>query len=127
MCLASRILGYIKSFDIRRIDKLEVELELFSQPNSEGSDQEIFAADFRQVLKLVDPVINDYDKLENQDQSLCQEVCTPCALWVPLDTEWVDKTGLKNREDKLDAVNLRIYMFLKKWDIFSWMWYAPFW
>ena len=53
---------------------MEIDLETFPEPNPEWSDQEMFAADFRQLLKLVDPVINDYDKLENQDQSLCQEV-----------------------------------------------------
>ena len=53
---------------------MEIDLESFPQPNPEGSDQEMFEADFWQVLKLVEPVINDYEKLENQDQSLCQEV-----------------------------------------------------
>ena len=34
----------------------------------------MFAADFRQVIKLIEPVINDSDKLEDQDQYLSQEV-----------------------------------------------------
>ena len=41
-----------------------------------------------------------------------------CEPWVPLDTEWVDKTGLKNREDKLDSVNFRIYLFLRNEKLF---------
>lgn len=42
-----------------------------SQPSSDGHDQAKFAADFHQVTKMVEPVINEYDKLENEDQSLC--------------------------------------------------------
>ena len=74
MYLVSRIFGYILSFDSRNKNTTVTDTTPISQLSSDGFDQEMFAADFHQVIKMVEPVINEYDKLENQDQSLCQEV-----------------------------------------------------
>ena len=63
ICIWHQEFSDISSFDIRRTDKLEIDLESFPQPNPEGFDQEMFAAEFRQILKLVELVINDYKKL----------------------------------------------------------------
>ena len=74
MYLVSRTFGYILSFDSRKKNTTVIDTTPISQLSSDGSDQAMFAADFHQVIKIVEPVINEYDKLENQDQSLCQEV-----------------------------------------------------
>lgn len=72
--LVSRIFGYILSSDSRKKDATVTDSAPVSQPSSDGSNQAMNATDFHQVIKMVEPVINEYDKLENQDQSLCQEV-----------------------------------------------------
>ena len=74
MCLVPRILGYIISFDSRNNASTVIDLTLIPQPAPDGSDQAMFTADFHQVIKTVEPVINESDNLENQDQSLCQNV-----------------------------------------------------
>lgn len=68
--LAAKVLGYITFFDIRKPETSEIELRLISKPDLDSSDQEMFSADFHQTKKLVEPVINDFGKLENQDQSM---------------------------------------------------------
>ncbi|RKF78177.1 hypothetical protein GcM3_066028 [Golovinomyces cichoracearum] len=66
---------FVKSFTKENIKyKISLNDEGLVSSCTYGFDQEMFAADFRQVIKLIEPVINDYDKLEDQDQYLCQEV-----------------------------------------------------
>lgn len=63
--LAASVPGYIISFGIRKPETSEIDFRLSSKPDLDGSDQEMLVANFRQVIKLVEPVVNNHDKFEN--------------------------------------------------------------
>lgn len=73
MYMAARVLGYSLCFEIRNAPSFEDEL-LPSTQQLDSSDQDMLADDFRQIVKQVEPVINNYNNLEEEDQALCIDV-----------------------------------------------------
>lgn len=75
--MTTRILGKTLSFDTKETQCSDDELLQSPQLKSSCSDQDILAADFRWIVKQVEPVSNN---LGEEDQALCHGVMdTLCA------------------------------------------------